>query len=473
MNEVVSKPRPAQDLADVLAPDRFRHLVEDEAPRVAAAMSDRAVVHVNSTAAGGGVAEMLQTLVPLANGFGVRARWLVIDGDPEFFALTKSIHNLIHGSPLDSGTLGDREHGLYEGVAEMNEAELRALTSDRDLIVLHDPQTVGLAPYCASRGQKVIWRCHIGVDEMDESSHLAWEFLRRYLEGHVDAYVFTREAYAPPWVPRDRLHVIPPSIDPLALKNVPIAPDRAVAILQQVGLVGGSPQGRPTFTRRDGGVGEVRRYSDVIGSGPLPAVEVPLVTQVGRWDRLKDPAGVITGFAEHVVGGTEAHLVLAGPSVASVADDPESADVLAECWSVWRTLSDDARSRIRLACLPMADGEENAVIVNALQRHAHAVVQKSSAEGFGLTVTEAMYKGRPVIASNVGGIADQITHGCTGLLLDDPSDLAGFGELVRSVLDDATLAATLGAGAFEFCRDNFLPDTHLSRWGRLLEAVLD
>ena len=155
-------------------------------------------------------------------------------------------------------------------------------------------------------------------------------------------------------------------------------------------------------------------------TGPPPDPDVPLVVQVSRWDRLKDMPGVMQGFADFVVSDHETQLVLAGPVVSAVSDDPEGAEVLAECWEAWRRLPHHARSRVALACLPMADLEENAVIVNALQRHAAIVVQKSLAEGFGLTVSEAMFKRRPVVASAVGGIADQITDGESGILLRDP-----------------------------------------------------
>ena len=158
--------------------------------------------------------------------------------------------------------------------------------------------------------------------------------------------------------------------------------------------------------------------------------------QVSRWDRLKDMPGVLQGFADFVVSDHDTQLVLAGPVVSAVTDDPEGAQVLSECWEAWRRLPHHARSRVALACLPMADVEENAVIVNALQRHAAIVVQKSLAEGFGLTVSEAMFKRRPVVASAVGGIADQIIDGESGILLRDPTDLGAFAGTLADLLAD-------------------------------------
>jgi trehalose synthase len=197
------------------------------------------------------------------------------------------------------------------------------------------------------------------------------------------------------------------------------------------------------------------------------------VTQVSRWDRLKDPVGVIKGFAEHVAPAfDDVHLMLAGPAVAAVSDDPEGQEVLDECRDAWAKLPDDVRARTHLACLPMEDGEENAAIVNALQHRADVVVQKSLAEGFGLTVAEAMWKSRPVVASRIGGIQDQIVHGESGLLLDDPTDPAEFGSAVTSFLDDPERAEKVGRDARERVRDEFLGARHLIQYVDLIESLL-
>ena len=197
-----------------------------------------------------------------------------------------------------------------------------------------------------------------------------------------------------------------------------------------------------------------------------------LVAQVSRWDQLKDPAGVIAGFAEHVAPRTDAHLIVAGPAVDAVADDPEGLEVLSECSAAW-SLPSPVRQRIHLAALPMRDSDENAAIVNALQRRADIVVQKSLAEGFGLTVAEAMWKGRPVVASRIGGIQNQIEHGQTGLLLDDPTDLARFGALLVGLLEDPATGEAIGRRAKDAVRDHFLGPRHLMQYARLLTALLD
>ena len=201
-------------------------------------------------------------------------------------------------------------------------------------------------------------------------------------------------------------------------------------------------------------------------------LDAPLVAQVSRWDRLKDPLGVLQAFAEHVHGPDEPHLVLAGPDVFAVADDPEGAGVLEESLAAWRELPARVRRRVHLALLPMDDADENAVIVNALQRRADVVVQKSLAEGFGLTVSEAMWKARPVVATDVGGIRDQIEDGATGRLVQ-PRDLETFGRVVRGLLDDPHNAERMGEAAQIRVRDRFLGPRHLGQYVALLESVLN
>jgi trehalose synthase len=182
---------------------------------------------------------------------------------------------------------------------------------------------------------------------------------------------------------------------------------------------------------------------------------------------LKDMSGVLAGFAEHVVDRTDAHLVLAGPQAVGVADDPEANQVLHECLALWKTLPEQSRRRAHLVCIPMDDADEHAVIVNALQRHAAVVVQKSLAEGFGLTVAEAMWKSRPVVGSAVGGIVDQIVSGETGVLLDDPRDLETFGRTVAALLEDDPERDRMGSNGHLRALEEFLGDRHLERWAQL------
>jgi trehalose synthase len=436
-----------------------------------AALGGRAVLNVNSTATGGGVAEMLQTLLAYARGAGVDARWLVIDGDPEFFAITKRIHNALYGSPGDGGALGPPERRHYEEVDGRNADELLALVRPGDVVVIHDPQPAGLAAAAKGAGAHVVWRCHIGRDEPNEWTERAWEFLRPYL-ADADALVVSRAAFAPPWADPARTHVIPPSIDPFSAKNEPMSRRNVLVALSYVGLLagGGAPPAVP-FTRRDGSPGRIDRRVDVVQTGPPAPPDAPLVVQVSRWDRMKDMAGVMAGFARHVDPSLGAHLLLAGPAVTGVADDPEGADVLEECLAEWRQLPHAARSRVHLACTPMADPDEAAAIVNALQRHAAVIVQKSVAEGFGLTVAEAMWKQRPIVATAVGGIAEQIEDGEHGLLIDDPHDLPAFGAAVERLLRDRVEADRLAENARARATAEFLGDRHLTQYGRVFEQL--
>jgi trehalose synthase len=323
----------------------------------------------------------------------------------------------------------------------------------------------------ANAGAKVIWRCHVGADEPNEWTERSWSFLRPYLDD-VDAFVFSRRAFAPPWADDAKLHVIPPSIDPFSAKNEPISQRNVRSILGYTGLLAGDGRVPAVpFTRRDGSPGRINRRVDVLQTGPPPPLEAPLVAQVSRWDRMKDMTGVMRGFVEHVDHGLGAHLLLCGPAVTGVADDPEAAEVLEECNEVWRALPHAARSRVHLACTPMADPDEAAAIVNALQRHATVVVQKSLAEGFGLTVAEAMWKSRPIVASAVGGIVDQIVDGQHGLLITDPADVSAFGRAVERLLRHPGEADRLGANARTRAALEFLGDRHLEQYGRLLAQL--
>jgi trehalose synthase len=430
------------------------------------------VLNINSTGTGGGVAEMLQTLLGYARGAGIDTRWLVIEGDPAFFAITKRIHNGLYGSPGDGGELGAAARGHFERILRANADKLLPVIRPGDVLVVHDPQPAGLVSAAKGAGARVVWRCHVGLDRANEWSERAWKFLRPYL-AHADAVVVSRAAFAPPWADPESVHVIRPSIDPFSAKNEPISMQDARLILAYVGLLEGGADAAPTvpFTRRDGSKGRISRRVDRLGTGPPPSRDVPLVVQVSRWDRLKDMAGVMKGFVRHVDPSLGAHLVLCGPAVAGIADDPEGADVLDECIGLWRDLPDAARGRVHLACVPMTDSDENAMIVNALQRHAAVVTQKSLAEGFGLTVAEAMWKERPVVASAVGGIVDQIEDGAHGLLVHDPADLRAFGAAVESLLRDPAEAARLGLNARRRVRDEFLADRHLEQYAALFEQL--
>jgi trehalose synthase len=468
MQEIEVPPMSPEQFRSVLPPDRFAEF-EHGAEEARELLEGRVVWNVNATPRGGGVVELLRPLVAYARGTGVDTRWLVIDGTPEFFAVTKRIHNRLHGDPGDGGALDDAARHVYEQVLAENLAALEGRVHAGDVLVVHDPQPAGMVPALATEDSTVIWRCHVGIDEPNDVTREAWAFLRPYIVP-ADAYVFSRAAFVWEGLDRDRIAVIQPSIDPLAPKNEELAPDVVLAVLRASGVLAGDPAQPAVFTRHDGTPGRVDRRAQVVEDEPLRE-DVPVVLQVSRWDALKDPIGVIRGFAEHVPADTGAHLVYAGPNVEAVADDPEGRRMLHESIALRAQLPPEQRVRIHLASLPMEDANENAIIVNALQRHARVVVQKSLAEGFGLTVAEAMWKARPVVASRIGGIQEQIVHGETGILLDDPRDLAAYGAAVTELVTHPQDAVDMGIRARERVRDRFLSVRNLLDYAALIRRL--
>jgi trehalose synthase len=468
-----------------LSLDRLFGVIDQEARadfeaglrRAAQLLDSRKIWNVNSTSSGGGVAEMLWSWVGLARGIDIDMRWLTIAGFADFFTLTKRLHNYLHGEVGDGGSLGAPERAAFERVSEENATGVLARMGEHDIAFLHDPQTAGLIPQLAEAGRTVVWRCHVGADERNELTDAAWDFLAPYVT-RADAVVFSRRAYVPACCEGMVTAIVPPSIDAFSPKNQEMEPARVRAILRRAGLLaqGDSEETgeeiEPTFERPDGSEAEVERRCEVAGEGEVPGADVKLVVQVSRWDRLKDPAGVMHGFAAMLESGHDAWLVLAGPSLGSVTDDPDGAAVLSEIEADRRRLPDRIRARVLLACLPTEDLAENAAIVNALQRQATLVVQKSLKEGFGLTVTEAMWKARPVVASATGGIVDQIEDGVTGVLLAKPLDLSAFADAVGDLLGDPEHALAMGEAARASVRANFLEDRHTLQYVELLERLL-
>jgi len=460
-----------------LRPERFAEILHSEAYArfdvvIRAAKSffaGRTVWNVNSTARGGGVAEMLASLLSYAHGAGVDARWVVLDGNPSFFTITKRIHNRLHGAPGDGGPLGELERDTYQRTLHAVAEALRLRVRPSDVVLLHDPQTAGLTAAMKEMGATVVWRCHVGLDTPNALAREAWSFLQPFVE-HADAFVFSRPAFAWEGLPADRLAVIPPSIDAFSPKNQHLPDACVTSILATTGLLDACPSAAPGFVRADGTPGRVERRTEMFGAPPPPPGTTTIV-QVSRWDRLKDPLGVLHGFANHVAPRTDAHLFLAGPAVAAVSDDPEGLQVLEEVVAAWQTTPPAIRDRIHLACIPMDDAEENAAIVNALQRRADVIVQKSIAEGFGLTVAEGMWKSRPVVATRIGGIQDQIDHGVSGLLLDDSRDLAAFGAMLVELCEDRMRARRIGMAAKERVRGSYLGPRHLTQYFELFRRL--
>lgn len=398
-------------LAPVIGLDRYERL-RLAADEFRVRFAGRTIWNVNSTAAGGGVAEMLHALVGYVQDLGIMIRWLVIHGDADFFSITKRLHNGIHGHG-QRATFGTAEAHHYSRVLAANAVELLDHVLPGDVVLLHDPQTAGLAAPLVDAGALVVWRCHIGVDDGNDVTEAAWAFLRPHVTA-AHGWVFSRRTYAPAWLPGEKVWIV---------------------------------------------------------ADALPGADDDLIIQVSRWDRLKDMEGVLHGFAHHVAPQRPAFLALVGPAVTNVADDPEGAAVYADCLLQWRALPPAVRARTLLVTLPLDDIDENAAMVNALQRHARIVAQKSLAEGFGLTVAEAMWKGSPVVGSAIGGITDQIAPG-TGILLRDPTDLAAFGAAIRRLLDDQPERSRMGAAAHAYVRANFVGDLHLLRYADVFSALM-
>ncbi|MFC4117853.1 glycosyltransferase [Nonomuraea zeae] len=464
MREIAFAEVPLEPYRDALGEERLESLRRG-CERVRSLLGGRTVWNVNSTAAGGGVAELLHVLGPLARAAGVDVRWLVLDGDAEFQAIAKRLVSRLYGVAGDGGPLGDAEARRYRRRIEESAEPLAAFLRPGDVVIVHDPQPAGLIGTARRCGASVVWRCHIGSDQANEHTRDGGRFVGGFV-AEADATVFSTIGHVAGWAPRPL--VIPPSIDPCGPKNMPLTGAQVRDVLGVAGLIA-HERPAPVETPVPVGAGvRVHRPAVVLREGPPPPADLPMVVQVSRWDRLKDMIGVLESF---VASGVDGYLTLAGADLAGVADDPAAAGVYDECRQVWESLPGGHRRRCQLVCLPMDDLRENAVMVNALQRHASVVVQKSLAEGFGLTATEAMWKSRPLVASAVGGLRDQVTDGETGLLVGDPRDVATTAAHLRRLFRDRPFARRLGEGARRRVRERYLPDRQLLDWARLIEGV--
>jgi len=444
LKEVEFEPAPLERFRQLLG-DRFAE-IERAAAGARETFDGRRIWHVNSTAQGGGVAEMLRALLPYARGAGVDVRWVVLSESDGFFDLTKRIHNRLHGDAGDGGELDDEARETYANASRRSAEELSRLVDPGDVIYLHDPQPAGLVPAMKEAGLAVVWRCHIGVDEPNGTAREAWDFLRPYVVP-ADAYVFSRRAYLWEGLEESKTWIMPPVIDPFSPKNEDLDDDRIEAILA-----------------------EVEQEATILQEEPVPA-GAKVVTQVSRWDRLKDPEGLLMTLARHL-DDPSIHLCLVGPETEGVHDDPEGARVYEQVVARWQALDEERRRRAHLISLPMDDLARNASMVNALQRRSDVIVQKSLAEGFGLTVAEAMWKAKPVVASRVGGIQDQVVDGQTGVLIADAHDLPAFARAIEDLAADPDRAAALGAAGREHVRDSYLAVDRLREYVELVGALI-
>ena len=458
-----------------------------EAAPIVARLSGKTVWLVSSTATGGGVAEMLPPIVKLLRDLGINAQWIVIGTrDPGFFALTKRIHNLIHGT--GDPRLGSPERELFERVNRENASALGEIVSPGDILIVHDPQPVPLAGLLRDKGPlRTVWRCHIGLDVENAATAAAWDFLGPYLDAYEHA-VFS----APEYIPRQlagRATVIHPGIDPLSPKNREMALRETVEVLCNGGIIPApSPTVHEPYPARaqrvlpDGTLGSVTAWENI---GLLTR---PIVTQISRWDRLKGFMPLMRAFAmlKQSAAAAEARgdpvqrrrlelvrLVLAGPEPGGVADDPEASGVIDELRRYYMEMPAAVQSDIALLMLPMHSPEQNALMVNALQRASTIVVQNSIREGFGLTISEAMWKRVPVLTnSHACGPRQQVRDGLDGRLVHDPEDEGELRRVLSEMLADADRRLRWGRAAQRHVYDQFLMMAQLRSWARLIATAV-
>jgi len=395
--------------ADIVGHDVIDHLYQ-----LSSLLKNIKVIHVNSTRKGGGVAEILEKLVPLSQELGIDTTWEVITGNERFFHCTKSMHNALQGNLLD---ISDELLKVYEETNAQNAERLCPALEEADVVFIHDPQPAPLLKFCPKRKGKWVWRCHIDISRPYRP---VWKYLRDFIKDY-DASIFHLADFAQP-LPHP-LYLIPPSIDPLSEKNKELEKEEIHSIYQKFNI---NP-------------------------------ELPTIVQVSRFDRFKDPLGVIRAYrlAKEFVPSLQ--LILAG---GGAADDPETEIVLAE---VKEVASGDPN--IHILFLPPGSDR----IINAIQRGADIILQKSIREGFGLTVTEGMWKGKPVIGGNTGGIRLQVINHHTGFLVNTPE---GAALRIHYLFHYRDQLQTMGKKAREFVRRNFLITRHLRDYLTFMVSII-
>jgi len=378
--------------------------------RLAERLQGKKFLHINSTRYGGGVAEMLERLVPIFNELGVVTGWEVIEGGELFFKTTKTFHNALQGLPQAVTP------EMYDEFLKVNRRNARRLSFDSDLVVIHDPQPVALIYKKKKKNQKWIWRCHIDISRPQRQ---VWQFLKQFVSRY-DGAIFSLPSFAQKLaIPQ---YLIYPSIDPLSDKNRDLSCEEIENLLSPYGI----------------------------------CADKPMIVQVSRFDRFKDPLGAIQAY-QMVKKYNDCCLVLAG---GSASDDPESMQVLQEVKAAAQNDTD-----IHILDLP-----PNAhLLINALQRAATVVLQKSTREGFGLTVAEAMWKAKPVIGGAVGGITTQVIYGETGFTVNS---IEGCAYRIRYLLNNPDVAQRMGNVAREYVRRNFLIIRHICDYLALMTAAL-
>ena len=380
---------------------------------VASRLSEKRIVHINSTYQGGGVAEILNTLILLMNDVGINTGWRILHGNPDFFVVTKKFHNALQGAKLN---LTVKKKGIYEGVNE-NFSVFTHL--DHDCVIVHDPQPLPLIQFY-EKEQPWVWRVHIDISKPNRYGKTLLDYLKSFILKY-DTMIVSMESYKKN-IPIDQ-KVIQPSIDPLSFKNEDLKDKVIDRYLRKFGI----------------------------------ETDKPIITQVSRFDEFKDPEGVIKVY-EKVKKRVDCRLVLIG---GMATDDPESERIYNNLLKKYCEDEDI-----------ILISTTHDILVNALQRESSVVIQKSLREGFGLTVTEALWKGTPVVGSNVGGIKAQIIDGENGYLVD-PRDYQGCANRVIKLLEDEKLASDMGARGREIVRERFLTPRHLHDYLKLFDGLIN
>jgi len=402
----------------------------------------------------------------------------------EFFALTKRLHNLVHGSGHPELTAEDR--ALYDTVSREVAAEFEPMLSPNDVLVVHDPQPAGMGAVLKKElGLPCVWRCHIGLDDQTAQTRAAWKFLEPHLLPY-DHFVFTASEYIPSYL-SGHVSIIHPALDPFSHKNRELSVHKLVGILANAALVPGAhpvmtdPFDPPAMRLQSDGT-----FAPATSPEDIGLLYRPTVTQISRWDQLKGWQPLLEGFVllKHRAKKSRqperqhraleyARLVLGGPEPSAVQDDPEAVGVLERLIEAYKGLPHEVQRDVALLSLPMASRKNNALMVNTLQHCASVIVQNSLREGFGLTVTEAMWKRVSVLGTTACGIRQQIRHGVDGHLNAHPEDPVAIADALEGLLTEPLLRMSYARHAQRRVHDEFLVFRQLAKWLRVLTETVD
>lgn len=397
--------RKIEDYRDIVGDKVISVLFKESTP-----LRGNRILNVNSTFTGGGVAEMLWSTVPLMNDLGIEYGWRVIHGTADFFPITKKWHNALQGEDV---SVSEHEKNIYTGI---NELFSRFTHIKHDVMIVHDPQPLPLISFYPKR-QPWVWRCHIDLSEPNQK---VWKYIKKFILRY-DNTVFSADKFAQSDLPNEK-SLIAPAIDPLTMKNREMDRSKRVQALEDHGI----------------------------------QLDKPILSQVSRFDKWKDPLGVVEVFKK-VKKSIDAQLVLLG---APASDDPEGQEIFREL-----------KSRIEGIEDITIINKHSDLLVNAIQSLSDVVIQKSKREGFGLTVTEALWKGTPVVASDVGGIPLQVIDEETGFLCD-PEDYDCFAQRIVQVMEDESLRKEIGKNGKEHVKNNFLITRLMLEWIQQIKAIL-